>query len=234
MMRYAMLLTAAAALILAGPLAAGEITGTIVFEGEPPTMRPIDMSADPVCAEKRAGETVRNQALVLGEGQTMANVFVEITGGLPEKAWPVPEEPRVLTQDGCVYKPHVFGIMAGQPLEIRNPDGTLHNVNAMPRKNMPFNIGMPRTMTETQMTFEKPEPMFAFRCDVHPWMRAYCVVTDHPFYDVTDKDGMYKIADLPPGEYEVSATHEKLGTKTATVVVKEDAPATADFTFARP
>jgi len=69
-----------------------------------------------------------------------------------------------------------------------------------------------------------------FKCDVHPWMAAYVGVLNHPFYATTGADGSFSIKDLPAGEYEIVAWHEKLGEQTAKVKVT-DAVATQDFTF---
>ena len=210
---------------------AGAIAGTVRFEGDAPKMKPIDMGTDPVCHSKHT-EPLVNEALVLGEGQTMGNVFVEVVKGLPEgKTYDVPTEPAILTQEGCQYRPHVFAVRAGQTLKILNPDGTLHNVNGMAEKNKAFNRGMPKTLTEIEQKFETPEPMFPIKCDVHPWMRAYCAVTAHPFYDITEKDGAFRIEGLEPGEYEIKVWHEVLKEQTATVTVPAEGDATSDFTY---
>ncbi len=70
------------------------------------------MDSDEVCASKHS-EPVYTQSLVPGEGQTMANVFVHVTGGLPDREYPVPAEPLELNRAGCEYVPHVLGIRAG-------------------------------------------------------------------------------------------------------------------------
>ena len=227
--KFGMILLLAA--MLCNTAWAGSVTGTIKFEGTPPTMKVLDMSADKGCVCD-PDNPPRAEALVLGEGQTMANVFVEITKGLPDKEWPVPEEPVVLTQLGCIYKPHVFGVQVNQKLDILNPDGILHNVHTFSTVNEAFNLAMPKFKTKITKVYTKPEDMFVFKCDLHPWMAAYCVVVDHPFFTVTEKDGKFKIDGLEPGTYEVSATHERLGTQTATVEVGADGSAAADFTFA--
>jgi carboxypeptidase family protein len=73
--------------------------------------------------------------------------------------------------------------------------------------------------------------MFPVGCDVHPWMRAYVSVLDHPFYAVTNEDGTFEIKGLPAGEYEVEAYHEKLKGQTQKVSVKAGEPAKVDFAF---
>ena len=72
--------------------------------------------------------------MVLGDGQTMANVLVRVKSGLPDGAtWAPPSEPFLMNQEGCLYKPHVMSVMAGQTFRIGNADGIMHNVNAQPK-----------------------------------------------------------------------------------------------------
>jgi hypothetical protein len=56
---------------------------------------------------------------------------------------------------------------------------------------------------------------------------------DHPFYSITDKDGIFLISGLEPGTYEVEFWHEKLGTRTETVTIEGEETKTVDFTFTR-
>ena len=60
----------------------------------------------------------------------------------------IPSEPAVLDQQGCIYEPHVFGMMAGQDLLVKNSDATLHNIHSMPKVNKEFNIAMPKVVKE--------------------------------------------------------------------------------------
>ena len=121
--------------------------------------------------------------------------------------------------------------MAGQPLTFVNTDGLLHNVHGLPKDNREFNLGMPASRAEASETLNTPEPAFHVKCDVHPWMQAYVAVMDNPFFAVTGKDGKFKIAGLPPGEYQVEAWQEKLGTRTGTVTVGDGETGTVDFQF---
>lgn len=226
-----------AVLVLTGVAAAAagsSITGSVIFDGKVPALRPIDMNADPVCAKKHSGP-VQNEMLVLGSGNTMGNIMVWVSKGLPAgKTWPAPKTPVVLDQNGCEYKPHVMGIMVGQTYRILNSDGILHNVHALPKINAGFNRPMPATVKEATATFGKPEAVFQIKCDVHPWMNAYVGVFTNPFFSVTGTDGKYTISGLDPGTYEITAWHERLGTQTATVTVGANETKSQNFKFTLP
>jgi plastocyanin len=215
-------------------MAASSVTGTITFEGKAPQLRPLSMDADPACAKKHSAP-VPNEMLALGSGNTMGNILVWVSKGLPSgKTFPANKTPVQLDQRGCQYVPHVMGIMVGQPYKILNSDGVLHNIHTLPKVNPSFNKGMPASMKETTTTFDKPEAVFHIKCDVHPWMSAYVAVFNHPFYSVTSTDGKFNISGLDPGTYEITAWHEKLGTRTASVTVAANDKKTQDFKFAVP
>ena len=212
--------------------AASTITGTITFDGKAPNIKPLAMDADPACAKKHS-KPVAGEALVLGSGNTMGNVLVWVSKGLPSgKTFPVPKNPVTLDQKGCIYVPHVQGIMVGQSYRILNSDGVLHNVHALPKVNAQFNKPMPPTMKETTTTFTKPENVFQIKCDVHPWMQAFVGVFTHPFFSATATDGKFTISGLDPGTYEITAWHERLGTQTATITVGANETKSQNFKFA--
>ena len=215
-------------------IAASSINGTVTFDGKAPTLKPIAMDADPGCAKKHSGP-VPNEMLVLGSGNTMANIMVYVSKGLPAgKTWPVPSTPVVLDQNGCQYKPHVMGIMVGQPYKILNSDGILHNIHTLSTINPTFNKGMTASIKEVTTTFNKPEAIFHIKCDVHPWMSAFLGVFTNPFYSVTSTDGKFTISGLDPGTYEITAWHERLGTQTASVTVGANETKSQNFKFALP
>jgi plastocyanin len=226
----ATLLTAFA---VAPVLAAGSITGTVTYTGKVPNLKPIDMAADPVCASKHAGSPQPSDVLVLGPGNTMGNIMVRVKSPVAG-TFTAPSTPVVIDQLGCHYSPHVVGVMVNQTLQLKNSDGLLHNVHALPKVNTPFNMAMPANRTTADTKFGKEEGMFQVKCDVHGWMTSYVGVFSNPFFAVTGPDGKFTINGLPPGTYEVEAWHEKLGTKSATVTVAATGAAKADFSFAPP
>lgn len=212
---------------------AASISGKVVYDGDVPKFKPIKMDADPICLTHHKDEVVP-QTLMLGENKEMANVFVHITAGVPKKDYPVPTEPVIIDQLGCMYNPHVVGVRVGQTVKILNPDGTLHNVHSMSKNNPEFNLAMPKFRKEVTKVFDKEEFMFAMRCDVHPWMGAWVTVLNNPYFNVTKTDGLYTINDLPAGEYEIEAWHEKLGVMKEKVILADGEAKEINFTFSKP
>ena len=209
---------------------AGSVTGKVTFSGTAPTREPITMAADPKCVPE--GGSAAAETVMVGDGGTLQNVFVYVKDGLGQRVFPAPATPVVLDQRGCTYRPHVFGVRVGQPIEILNSDATLHNIHAMPAVNQEFNNGQPPQGAPHQHVFSAKEVMVPFKCDVHRWMRAYAGVLDHPFYAVTGADGTFSLAGLPPGTYTIEAWHETLGTKMETVTVGAKETKAVAFSFA--
>ncbi|MBP9853269.1 MAG: carboxypeptidase regulatory-like domain-containing protein [Candidatus Omnitrophica bacterium] len=212
---------------------AATIKGKVVYKGKVPKLREIKMGADPVCLTKHTN-AVFPQTITLGPNNEMKNVFFHIVDGLPKKDYPVPTEPAVLDQKGCIYSPPVLGVRVGQPVKILNPDGTLHNVHTLSKINPEFNLAMPKFRTETVKVFDKPEFMFEMKCDVHPWMTAFITVTDNPFFTTSNEAGEYAINDLPAGTYVLEAWHQRLEPQKITVTLAEGETKEVDVTFQRP
>lgn len=213
------------------PAATGtaSVQATIKFQGSAPAAKTVRMDADPVCQEQHATAVPSDDVIVNGNG-TLKNVFVYVKEGATG-TYAAPASPVTLEQSGCWYTPRVFGLQTNQTLDIVNGDATLHNVNAKPTANVPFNIAQPVQGMKSSKKFAKPEVMVAFKCNVHPWMRAYAGVLDHPFFAVSDDQGTATIAGLPAGSYTLQAWHEVYGVQTQTVTVGDGEKQTVEFMF---
>ncbi|HIA66143.1 TPA: hypothetical protein EYN98_08765 [Candidatus Poribacteria bacterium] len=221
------------------------ISGLVTFEGTVPRVKSLieEMSVDVGCYGKYTTTEPTSDTVVVGTGNALANILVRITSGPPiGRAYDVTDEvaagriePAVLDQYGCMYNPHILAVMSGQKITIRNSDGIMHNVHAMPDVNSEFNKAMPKMTKEiTDIFFQKEEQdPFPIKCDVHPWMGGYVSVLPHPFFSLTAPNGKFEIRDLPAGTYQIEAWHEKLGTQTATVTVNEGETSTSNFAFSR-
>jgi len=146
------------------------------------------------------------------------------------QAYAMPTDPVEINQENCHYTPHVFTMRTNQPLKVKNSDMTLHNIHAWAEKNPQFNVGQPVKGMVNETKFAQPEIPLPIKCDVHKWMGAFVGVFDNPFNTVSKSGGAFELK-LPPGNYEITAWHEKLGQKTMMVEVKDNDKKEVNFSF---
>ena len=206
----------------------GTIKGTVIFEGEAPERAKLVRDTDPYCAKvDKLAEDV-----VVTKGR-LKDVLVRIKNGSGGKH-AAPAAPAVIDQRDCMYTPRVLGVVAGQKLGVRNSDGTFHNVHGTLNGKLLWNKPHPKGEGELALdTSPKAGDVVEVVCDVHPWMKAYAVVQDHPYFAVTGEDGSFEIKGLAPGAYTLEAWHPTLGTKTLNVKigVGPKAAVTARFSY---
>jgi plastocyanin len=208
----------------------GSVSGRMAFDGPAPAPEPLKMTSDPACAEA-SGPNPMNDAVLVSNG-ALQNVFVYVKEGLdPGYSFDVPTTALKFDQRGCRYLPRVFGVRAGQPIDVLNDDNTLHNVHALPKTNREFNHSMGTKGEKRTYTFAEPEVMVRFKCDVHNWMTAHVGVMAHPYFAVSKADGTFEIAGLPPGSYTIEAWHERFGAQTQKVTITDRQSQSVAFTF---
>jgi len=196
----------------------GTLSGAVTYEGTPPAPTKIEVTKDPeVCGKEKMAPN-----LVIGQGNGIANVVVTVQATKGKKAEPPATNP-VFDQKTCEFHPHVLAFPAGSTVDVLNSDGILHNIHTTSTANPSQNQAQPKFKPKIQIKVEKPE-MISVKCDVHGWMSGYWISMEHPYVAVTDANGAFKIADLPPGDYQVELWQEKLGKKTmpASIKAKED------------
>jgi len=201
----------------------GTISGTVKFDGTPPTPKKVDVTKDKeVCALKPHFE----EDLVVASDGGIANAVVILKDA---KGTAKPEDVK-FDQKGCDYQPHVLAFPAGSTVAILNDDGILHNIHTYSKVNPSFNMAQPKFKKEIKQKIDKPE-IIKVSCDAHGWMHGWWYVTDTPYFAVTDDKGNFTIKDVPPGNYTIEVWQEKLGTQDAKVDVKAGATATSNFSL---
>ena len=68
-------------------------------------------------------------------------------------------------------------------------------------------------------------------CNVHPWMRAWIFVFDHPYFAVTSRAGKFELKNLPPGTYTIEAWQEAYRAQDQTVTIAPKESKAVSFTF---
>jgi hypothetical protein len=194
----------------------GTIRGQVVLQGTRPSPQflPVHKNRE-VC-----GEQVPDESLQVGPHSEVKNVAVVLEGIRAGK--PKPSSLAVLDNARCAFVPRVQTLTVGQELELRNSDPILHTVHARQRyRGTLFNVGLP-VWRRVQQTLLTPGLM-VIDCDVlHTWMRAYIIVTEHPYATVTDAEGRFTLDHVPPGIYTLHLWHERLGTQESPVQIREN------------
>src|ERR1700722_12257077 len=178
---------AAAATLSLAAFSRADVTGQCKLDGTAPEQKKIDMSAVPECAAMHP-DPVSEEKIVADDKGDLANVVVSIKkDDSPNLTGPVPKDPAVIDQKGCMYTPHVLAMMVGQPLVVKNSDTCMHNFHTISDNNPSINLAQPtKNDGQTVDSSDAPNPPEEIRvkCDVHPWMSAYIYVFDNPYFGV--------------------------------------------------
>jgi plastocyanin len=198
----------------------GTIRGTVRFTGAAFEQKKLPVTVDhSVCGKEKDAEDI-----VLSPEQGMRNVVVSLQPPPPGATWPAVLPMVQMDQQQCVFVPRVVVVPVGGTVEFLNTDRLLHNLHSTSTVNPTFNRTQPRGRT-IPMVFKQPE-IIRVVCDLHPWMRAWVVVAEHPFYAVTNDQGEFRLDNVPPGQYTLQVWQESLGTVTQDVTVRDEASTT--------
>lgn len=187
----------------------GMLRGRFVFDGQPPKRAVIKPNKDPAVVK---GVTLYDQSLVVGEDRGIANVFI----WLRDADVPVPPineafSPVMLANKYLQFKPHALALRTGQKLIVKNDDPVAVSTNIQTLTNRASLMVLP-VRGQREYQFDKGEPLpIPVTDNIHPWMKAFMIVRDNPYFAVTKEDGSFEINNLPPGEWEFQLWHEKAG-----------------------
>jgi plastocyanin len=210
------------------PAGAIAVKGGVRIKGEMPKRAKLKVDADPKCAALHGDAPLLSDEVVADAGGRVQWAIVYVKDGLGDQKFVPPKAPVIVEQKGCRFDPHVFGVMAGQEVMFRNGDALMHIIHVIPKNNREFGFSQEKPGEERAKIFATKETI-RVRCEIHPWMAAWAVVLDHPYYSATGPDGKYSIRGLPPGKYTLEVWHEKYKSVTQEIQVKEKEVTSADF-----
>lgn len=203
----------------------GSIEGQFIAAEDVENPPPLLKAAGPTC---RIPFVPDDSLVIHPENRGLANVIVYLPKA-PHEVHPdlaqAPQEKLTFSTQNCRFLPHVLAVRTGQPVNCTNPDKTAYGVHISPVKSAAMVIhpkaGDP-VGQDVKIEVAETLPV-KVTCDVHPWMSAFWVVTDHPYVAVTDADGKFKIANLPAGEHSFRVWHERQGYLNRAYKVKVEA-----------
>jgi plastocyanin len=112
-----------------------------------------------------------------------------------------------LTQKGKHFEPHLLVVPQGAEVQFPNKDPFFHNVFSL-HEGVRFDLGLYESGASKAVRFSKPGASFIF-CNIHPEMSSVIMVMSSPYYATSDENGNYTIAEIPPGEYQLSVWYER-------------------------
>ena len=195
----------------------GSLSGQFVFEGDKIKLEQLVKKNDPKVRDKCCTiKGVNNGDLKVDEKTGgIKDVFVYIRG-YDGDIHPDLKKSKIkeisFDQKNCEFLPHSLLIRTDQTVLLKSDDNCTHNTNATSFfANQQFNVVIqPKTRDGLPVKFEGAESLPAkIECNIHPFMRAYWLILDHPYAAKTDKDGKFKIDKLPVGDFDFVVWHPK-------------------------
>lgn len=120
-----------------------------------------------------------------------------------------------IDQKDFSFQPELVAVRVGDSVTFTNSDSATHNVRTS-GDVANFNITIAAGAAGRTVKFDKAGGVrrpVEIGCVFHSNMKAWVFVFDHPFYAVTKADGIFKLENVPPGEYELEVAHPAGGLK---------------------
>ena len=200
---------------LVNAAAGGKIIGVVSVAGELAKPKPL-----PVFKSRSfCGASVPNETMLVSADGQLRNAVVILR---PLNAAVVAAQPAKIALDNqqCAFAPHVQVAPLGSELLLKNSDPILHTVHARLGRETLFNIGLPHWRRVSKLLDRAG--IIRIDCDVlHTWMSAVIVVTDSPYYFVSNDKGEFFFDGIPSGDYEIEIWHERLGRQSQRITVRD-------------
>ncbi|MFO0863621.1 MAG: hypothetical protein U0744_02995 [Gemmataceae bacterium] len=202
----------------------GTIKGQITFGGPVPEKKELNLGANPdklVC--EKNGPLQDETWVVNPKNKGLKHAFVWLAvkdAKAKGKDAKLPIHPNLkevknidvqMDQPACAFIPHAIAIREGQNLIAKNGSTIGHNFKYTGNPNVPENAGNnfllpPGAQKKIEGLVADRLPI-AVECNIHPWMKGWVRVFDHPYFAVTDEDGKFEIKDAPAGDFRILVWH---------------------------
>ena len=209
-----------------GNITAATITGGVWHLDAPPKSAPVKVTKD----QDYCGEMLPNETYIIDSNRGLKNVVVFLETAPATIA--DTQKLHIMENDGCRYAPRIMAMQKGERLRIINKDPKLHIPHAYLMEKTVFMLSLPFKNTALAATQKIREAgILKLVCDTHAWMLGYLHVFDHPYFSITDENGMFTIRNVSAGTYILSAWHEEAGVLRQEIVVPERDDLSVAFTY---
>ena len=172
-----------------GVRAQGTIEGTVKLPARAP---------EPIAAPRYALKS----GVVAPPEPPVAVVYLE--GNFAAGPSNTPPNLAQMGQRNFQFTPGLLPIQKGTRVEFPNLDDDYHNVFSY-SKIKRFDLGRYRKEEKpAALVFDQPGAV-RLRCEIHEHMRGTILVLDTPYFTKTDTNGVYRLENLPAGNFVLKA-----------------------------
>jgi hypothetical protein len=181
---------------------------------------------------------------VVGHQGGLRNAIVLLEGVEAGKPFEV-SVPLIEARD-CMFQPFMTVVRNGHAVEVINMDPVMHDIQGYETSpeagarvlfNAPLVMNHQHRRGDLHAThnhapgaslvgpiyLNKGRRTFYMQCGFHAYMESWAMAVNNPYYALTDAEGRFSIAGIPPGTYQLVVWHPQTGPGTTkTVVVQPD------------
>ncbi|HWF60070.1 MAG TPA: carboxypeptidase-like regulatory domain-containing protein [Nitrospira sp.] len=226
----------------------GTIEGTVILDGPVPEPKGFNLITFPdpaYCGRISNGSGWRLlHDFVVGHQRGLRNAIVLLEGVEAGKPFEV-SVPLIEARD-CMFQPFMTIVRNGHAVEVINMDPIMHDIQGYETSpeagarvlfNSPLVMNYQHRRGDIHAThnhapgaslvgpiyLNKGRRTFYMQCGFHAYMESWAMAVNNPYYALTDAEGRFSIADIPPGTYQLVVWHPQTGPGTTrTVVVQSD------------
>lgn len=182
--------------------APGNIAGVVRFTGQVPK---------PEIITTTDGGRIEHYDLVVdGKSKGLRSVLLQLEDA-PAQPKLQKAEPVLMDQRDMIFLPRVVAVQHGQAVRFDNNDLCNHSVQALSTVAADQFNRFVLPAQPIDHVFEVQKKPVVIGCSLHSWMRAWVYVVPHPWFAVTDAEGKFRIAKVPPGKYTLRSHHPDSG-----------------------
>ncbi|MCC9643659.1 methylamine utilization protein [Rhodopirellula sp. JC740] len=181
---------------------AADLRMQFLFDGPVPPPEPLKVDKDKAACGQL--NLLDERLLVDQETKGIRNVVVYLytgRGGTRLPACKPSKRVRKLMAKECRFEPRVVLAQSGDTLILDESEAVVgHSINLNFFENRTSGLTIP-VGDNRDIALQKAEPApIPVECNIHPWMRGWLVVLDHPYAAVSDAQGRIEIKGLPENQ----------------------------------